>query len=47
MSNNYEEILEAVKYNVIDGKYRFTIHALESRIERDISRAEIEDAILN
>lgn len=30
-----------------DRKYRFTIHALERRIERDISMNEIEDAILN
>jgi hypothetical protein len=47
LSQNYEEILKGVKYNVRDGKYRFTIHALERRIERNISRAEIEDAILS
>ena len=47
MKDNYREILEEIKSNVRDGKYRFTIHALERRIERDISKNEIEDSILN
>ncbi len=47
MKDNYREILEGIKSNVRDGKYWFTIHALERRIERNISRIEIEDAILN
>ncbi|KHE92336.1 hypothetical protein S225a_03100 [Candidatus Brocadiaceae bacterium S225] len=47
MKDNYREILEEIKSNVRDGKYRFTIHALERRIERDISKNEVEDSILN
>ncbi|MBZ0109261.1 MAG: DUF4258 domain-containing protein [Candidatus Scalindua rubra] len=39
--------MEEIKSNVRDGKYRFTIHALERRIERDISKNEVEDSILN
>lgn len=47
MKDNDSEILEGIKSNVRGGKYWFTIHALERRIERNISRIEIEDAILN
>ncbi|MDR4496843.1 MAG: DUF4258 domain-containing protein [Candidatus Scalindua sp.] len=47
MKDNYRETLEVIKSHVKDGKYRFTIHALERRIERNISKKEIEDAIIN
>lgn len=42
-----KEILKDIKYNVENGRYRFTIHALERRIERNILKNEIEEAISN
>ena len=40
-------LLENIKYNIKNGTYRFTIHALERRIERNILKNEIKEAILN
>lgn len=46
-SKKISTLLERIKYNVKNGKYRFTIHSLERRIERNISKIEIEKAISN
>lgn len=35
-----------IRHSVRNGEYRFTIHALERRIERNISKNEIEEALL-
>lgn len=47
MRQEDKDKLESIKQNIRCEKYRFTIHALERRIERNISKNEIEDAILN
>lgn len=36
-----------IRARVRAGEYRFTVHALERRIERAIDKTEIEEAILN
>lgn len=40
-------VLNKIQANIQAKNYRFRIHALERRIERNISEEEIEEAILN
>ncbi|RLB75483.1 MAG: DUF4258 domain-containing protein [Deltaproteobacteria bacterium] len=42
-----EAKIESIREAIRQGEYRFTIHALERCIERNISPKEIEKAILN
>lgn len=46
-SKEIKELLEKIRYNVKNEEYRFTVHALERRIGRNISKIEIEEAISN
>ncbi|HDH98876.1 MAG TPA: DUF4258 domain-containing protein, partial [Deltaproteobacteria bacterium] len=39
--------INSVQEGIKQGEYRFTIHALERCIERNISPNEIREAILN
>jgi len=36
-----------IRSKVKTGEYRFTLHSLERRIERPITKKEVEEAILN
>lgn len=39
--------ISQIRSKLKTGDYRFTLHALERRIERSISRAEVEEAVLS
>ncbi|MDO9548379.1 MAG: DUF4258 domain-containing protein [Candidatus Marinimicrobia bacterium] len=39
--------IKKIKKDIIHKNYRFTLHSLERRIEREISKSEIEEAIKN
>lgn len=39
--------IEKIKKDIIHKNYRFTLHSLERRIEREIGKSEIEEAIKN
>lgn len=40
------EKMLSIRARIRAGEYRFTVHALERRIERSIDKTEIEEAIL-
>ena len=39
--------IENIREKILRGDYRFTIHAAERSLEREINREEIEECILN
>ena len=39
--------VENIREKILSGEYRFTIHATERSLEREINKKEIEEAILN
>ncbi|MCP5047391.1 MAG: DUF4258 domain-containing protein [bacterium] len=42
-----KEQIAHIRSKIRAGEYRFTVHSLERRIERSITKSEIEEAILN
>lgn len=46
LNQKQEKLLEEIKSNVKNENYRYTVHSLERRIERNISNVEVKKAIV-